>query len=78
MTESGNQTAAVSRQLVIVRTSQNGITSERIGKILPAGRAQGVDIQSGDLAQSQDRGADPPQATGAVLAIKQSKAASNG
>ena len=62
----------------MVRTSQNGMTSDRIGKILPhvalkAWTSRPVTLLSVRIGMPM-----PPQATGAVLAIKQSKAAWNG
>ena len=78
MTGRGNQTAAVSRHPVIVRTSQNGMMSERIGKILPAVALRAWTSSPVTLLRVRIGVPIPPQATGAVLAIKQSKAASNG
>ena len=39
MTSSGGQTASIERKPATVQTSQNGITSERNGKIRPAWRS---------------------------------------
>ena len=60
MTSSGGQTAKVSRQPVMVRTSQNGIMSESRGQDPPGGGAERLDVEPGDLAQGQDRRADRP------------------
>ena len=62
----------------MVRTSQNGITSERIGKILPEVALRAWTSSPVTLLRVRIGVPMPPQATGAVLAIKQSKAASNG
>ena len=64
MTRSGGQTASVSRQPVMVRTSQNGISSERNGRIRPEVALRRLDVQPGHRAQGPDRRADRPPGHG--------------
>ena len=78
MTSNGSRTSHVWRQEVSVATSQKGMITERIGRILPdvALRAW----TSSPVTMLSVRMGVPmaPQATGAVLAIRQSRAAWKG
>ena len=66
------------RQLVMVRTSQNGISTESNGSMRPQ-VALSASTSSPVTALKVRNGVPmPPQATGAVLAIRQSKAAWKG
>ena len=75
MTRSGTQTARVFRQPVMVLTSQNGMINESKGRMRPD-VALSASTSSSVTALKVRRGVPiPPQATGAVLAIRHSKAA---
>ena len=75
---SAGQTATVARQPAIVQTSQNGMSSEIGGKIRPEVALSAS--TSRPVTELSVRIGVPiaPQATGAVLAIRQSKAAWKG
>ena len=78
MTTSGTRTSQVLRQPARVATSQNGITRERIGKIRPDVALRAWTSSSVTRLSVRIGMPMPPQATGAVLAIRQSNAAWNG
>jgi len=75
MTASGSQTSSVFRQPVMVRTSQNGIKTESRGRIRPQVPLSASTSSPVTALKVRSGVPIPPQATGAVLAIKQSKAA---
>ena len=58
--QQAGQTARSRASPIIVRTSQNGMISERSGKIRPDVALERLDVQPGHLAQGQDRRADRP------------------
>ncbi len=77
-TRSAGQTARVCRQEVIVRTSQNGMISDNGGKIRPAVALRASTSRLVTFERVRIGVPIAPQATGAVLAIRQSRAAWNG
>ncbi len=78
MTSSGKRTSQVLRHEVSVATSQNGITSDRMGRILPAVALRALTSRSVTALSVRIGMPMPPQATGAVLAIRHSRAAWKG
>ncbi len=74
-TSSAGQTASVSRQEVIVRTSQTGTISDNSGKIRPAVALRASTSRSVTAERVRIGVPIAPQATGAVLAIRHSSAA---